>query len=374
MLKEICLVLLFIILLIIIAVLYCKIKLNAEILQRTRLQNNISKDGGGGNDELVKKIIAARTPEKRKIDASTPDWLKELILEAGDNSADIEKEVLNLESRIGESVKYIDPISGNLDFRFTDEQIQTIIKNKLLDFRQRGILVTKEEFAKEDLNKWHRQRAINLQTSMEHPDNSMADITRILGADYLRDIFNKNLDKSLAVPNYRLVVDNIQNIKTVVTCDKKYGLVFYGVQGVIYAEKIIGKPAMKEITDSVKNAATTKGINIAPGNRGFYESTHQLYPDIQADVGKILIGTRWEDYGAGLGPTYWDNVIYSDKNYFIDTELKSFHILYEDDKLGEYMRERFMASRGSEYKSKFDTRFSITLPIYFFNRVASRPY
>ena len=283
---------------------------------------------------------------------NVPSWLKQF------NAApelDIRSEVLALESRTSEAVNFIDCISGSLDFRFTDEEIKKHITKILKDFRARGILVTNSEFV--DDGNWYPQRSINLQAVMETPNPEYVDVTRILGADYMQKIFSNNDNSELAVPKYKLVVDDLNSINVIVTCSSKYGLVFHGVKGLLYAEKITGVPKMKEVYDSVNKVAYEVGIQ--PGTRGFYEKTHNIIKPPQKDIGSIVISSRWEDYGPGLGPVYWDNVLYNGKYYFIDTELKSFHILYKDNDLGQYLREKYIMLRGSTYKSKFDTLFTV---------------
>ncbi len=305
----------------------------------------------GGHNSLVEKIIEARKPAV-STGSTVPSWLSQFTTGP---PPDVRAEVLELESRIGE--RKIDPIAGSLDITADNDSILVAIKNTLLQLVDRQILVDESEFTVDD--NWYPQRAINLHSVMQKPDSKYADVTRIFGADYLKDVFSKNNNASLDVPKYKLLVKDKKNINVVLTCSSKYGLVLHGIEGSLYAEKITGVPKMKSIVDLTAEASGQSVIR--PGNVGFYDYYHDLYKDPQEDMGKILISSRWEDYGPGLGSVKWDNVLYNGKYYFIDTELKSFHQLYKDDDLGQYLRERYIVSRGGEYSSRFDTYFTVSL-------------
>jgi hypothetical protein len=236
---------------------------------------------------------------------------------------------------------HLNRLTGNVSYLMSDEEIRSVIAAKLAEWRRSGVLVTEEEFARLDAAKYHRQLSKHMQ-----PQDTYADVTRIFGAEYLTELFLRDgTADRLRAPQYKLVVKSLALVRAFLTSvveqfnGREEGLVWRAVDGVLYADKIVGRPAIVEVAKAVEGVVKANPI------WGSY-ARQMVYP--KGDYVLTVANSEFSDYGAGVGANaLGDNIIaVGDVYYFIDTELKSFRFRFKRSPLNYYLIYRFKALRG----------------------------
>ena len=292
-----------------------------------------------GDEKIKELVFAARAAEVPEDDnsADRPSWIIEMMIGAPKKQEKIDairKQIDELEPYARDSPN---PLTGNITYMMDDEQLKKVIRTKLSEWRANGILITNEEFMKLEPSKYHFQLSKFLL-----PINKYADVTRIFGAEYLRDIFERDgVADQVNVPNYKLVVPDLNNITAIITSKNEVGseemLVWRGVLGKLYADKIIGSPYTLPILEEIQKL---KGVMKSVMK---WDRTTK-YP--RGDHIQSMANSVYNDYGIGIGDNaLGDNIIKADKLYFIDTELKSFKCEYPKNDMTEYMQDRFKVMR-----------------------------
>jgi hypothetical protein len=232
-------------------------------------------------------------------------------------------------------------LTGNVGYWMEDDEIQHVLAAKLAEWRARGVLITADEFARLDPSKYHRQLSKHIA-----PQDTYADVTRIFGAEYLEELaVRDNTADKLKVPHYKLVVDDLTRVRALLTSvveqanGREEGLVWRAVDGALYADRIVGRPAITDITERVESV-----VKINPATRDWARLI--AYP--KGDFVQTIANSEFSDYGTGVGPNaLGDNVIeMNGAYYFIDTELKSFRFRFKRSPLNYYLIYRFKALRG----------------------------
>lgn len=175
------------------------------------------------------------------------------------------------------------PVAGGITYNMSLNQMKTFITKKFEDLYNQGKILTPKQFQELDENQWHPQDT---------------KLTRIWGAEYLAQKFKENQQNNLKVPEYIMVVNNLDNLKIRIYLSPGFPIIAALVNGKIYAEKIVGRPAARS----------------------------------------VVVGHGYTDYSA------LDNIIYDNntkKYYVVDTEYKSFYDGYPKDKLFENIPGNF---------------------------------
>lgn len=210
---------------------------------------------------------------------------------------------------------YLLKIKGGIHLAMDYNEIIQIIRNKLLNFRKNKLLITEEEFKKIDETKWY-ERGNNL--------------TRVWGAEYLKYMFIKDSISDFSVPEYMIVVNNLDDIRIQITTP------------------LNDLPCIcKILTGSIY------GTNIIDG--------------IRSGDDPYVKGTLKHKYNFNdFAPS---NVL--SKNgilYVVDTEMKSFNIelpellIANRDVLG-YLHKRFMVINRQNFLEYDNDAFTIRITI-----------
>lgn len=118
-------------------------------------------------------------------------------------------------------------IGGNLTYFMSLQEMINTVKAKFKDMYRKGQIMTKQEFEKQDKNKWYFKST---------------GLTRIWGAEYLAKKFQENNITGIKVPHYIIVVDDPHKIQvSLEMTDECFPVVAHIRNGEIYAEKIEGK-------------------------------------------------------------------------------------------------------------------------------------
>jgi hypothetical protein len=313
---------------------------------------------------VLEKILQKENDEISEPDVNIPAWMAKMIADAPSKESIISNkrdEFTKYEELISDIVadpskrtNLLDPLSGNIDYLMSDDTIENHIRSKLTEWRKAGVLVTEDEFAKKDMSKYHLQLSKHIE-----PQNTYADVTRLFGAEYLKNIFTKdNVIDKVDVPSYKLVVKNLSDIKVFIVNKRldRYdnGLLWRAIDGKLYADKIIGDPSIKRIDALVK-----KVVKINPSNQSWIRSDD--YP--KNDYIQSIANSRFSDYGVGIGANaLGDNTIQSNGiDYFIDTELKSFIPKSKVTDFTEYLADRFNVQHGFPLGGESTVSFVIKL-------------
>lgn len=265
---------------------------------------------------------------------------------------DGEEKIADMTDDIDARLKLRHKLTGEVDYLMADDEINQILTDTLKRWRSEGVLVAESEFVV-DPAQYHLQRSL-------YPEMG-ADVTRIFGAEYLSGIFTRDNVDNLAVPKYKLVVPDLSNVVCWISSRNEShngnseGLVWRGVTGVLYAEKITGVPSIAGLMKEVAKVVEVSRFN------GSWPRT-DIYP--RGDYIRSLANSLYSDYGVGIGANATgDNaILMNDKYYFIDTELKSFALRFTRTPLEDYMSIRFKALRGRPVFDQAVLSYSITLP------------
>jgi len=165
-------------------------------------------------------------------------------------------------------------VTGFLNYFMTIPEIVDSLKSSLKDVR----ILNLHEFDKLDRNQWFE---------------CGSNITRILGAKYLKNYFNENGVKNFDVPEFIVVVENCNDNKTLqikLHLDNDFPMAVSILNAKIYSRKIIGEPvAIYHLENEILR--------------------YCKYVDLYGDNGNII---RDDDTGV---------------DYVVDTEANSFDIM-----------------------------------------------
>jgi hypothetical protein len=307
------------------------IKYKQKYLNYMKLLGNIK----GGNSDSIISIILNQDRKSlefrnRKINEAknkyTDPFFKPKII-------DIDKELLEKEKKYKEwelefpiikealdlkaENEYLIQIRGGIHLAMDFDEILKRIKNKLFNLRKNKLLITGEEFEELDKSKWLLKGK---------------DLSRIWGAEYLKNMFRRDKNSNFSTPEYIIVVDDLYDIRVKINTPADGLPCVNSIEsGLIYATKIIG---VRMADDSVVKNTLEK--------YGYYDFK---------DIGNVLMNSD--------GKTTY---------YVVDTEIKSFDLklpypLEEYRDLLEYLRKRFIVINSQDFLEYDDSGFIIRITI-----------
>lgn len=136
---------------------------------------------------------------------------------------------------------FYEVVGSAINYAMNLDEITEAIKTKFRSMYQKGQIISREEFQKRDKNKW-LDKGTNL--------------SRIWGAEYLSKKFKDDNRTNMKVPEYIIVVDNLNKIQVGIQFGTCFPIVAAIENGAIFAEKIDGAPSARKGQDIVNYGYT----------------------------------------------------------------------------------------------------------------------